>query len=120
MGETRQPPEIEGYRFGRIVVDGQAYTKDLIVLPDRVLGGWWRQQGHRLSAQDLEPVFQVCPEVLIVGQGTFGRLTVPEATRHAVEARGIELIAQPTPRACDTYNQMRLERQVAAALHLTC
>ncbi|MGC9336011.1 MAG: Mth938-like domain-containing protein [Anaerolineae bacterium] len=120
MGETRQPPEIEAYRFGRIVVDGQAHTKDLIVLPDRVVTGWWRQQGHRLSVQDLDPVFQANPEVLIVGQGTFGRLTVPEETRHAVEARGIELIAQPTPRACDTYNQMRGERQVAAALHLTC
>lgn len=114
------PPEIEAYRFGRIVVDGQAYTSDLIVLPHRVLTGWWRQQGHSLSLDDLDPVFQARPEVLIVGQGTFGRLAVPEGTREAVEARGIELIAQPTPRACQTYNEMRGERQVAAALHLTC
>ena len=27
---------IEDYRFGRIVVNGRAYTSDVIVFPDRV------------------------------------------------------------------------------------
>ena len=38
----------------------------------------------------------------------------------AIRDQGIELIAQQTARACETYNEMRDERQVAAALHLTC
>ena len=33
------------YAFGRLTVDGAEHTRDLIVLPDRVVGDWWRK-GH--------------------------------------------------------------------------
>ncbi|MCL7453252.1 MAG: Mth938-like domain-containing protein [Anaerolineae bacterium] len=113
-------PEIEGYRFGRIVVDGESHTRDLIILPGRVVGGWWRQEGHRLDADDLDAVFEAKPEVLVVGQGAYGRMKVPPETAQAIAEQGIELVAQPTGQACDTYNELRDGRQVAAALHLTC
>jgi hypothetical protein len=41
---------IEGYSFGRVVVDGEEQTRDVIVLPDRVVTNWWRQDGHALAA----------------------------------------------------------------------
>jgi hypothetical protein len=113
-------PEIEGYRFGRIVVDGETHTKDLIILPDRVAGGWWRKEGHRLDARDLDAVFEARPEVVIVGQGAYGRMQVPPETEQAIEERGMELITQSTRQACETYNELREKRPVAAALHLTC
>jgi hypothetical protein len=31
---------LEDYSFGRLTVDGQEHTRDLIVLPDRVVGDW--------------------------------------------------------------------------------
>jgi hypothetical protein len=37
---------IDHYGFGRIVVDGGEETNDLILLPDRVVWNWWRQDGH--------------------------------------------------------------------------
>ena len=46
-------PRIEGYRFGHLVVDGEEQTRDVIVLPDRVLTNWWRADGHRLVLADL-------------------------------------------------------------------
>jgi len=66
---------IDDYRFGRIVIDGRAYTSDLILLPHRVVENWWREEGHLLHAADLGPVLELQPEVLVVGQGTFGRLS---------------------------------------------
>ena len=33
---------IDHYEFGRIMIDGRQETKDLIILPDRVLRNWWR------------------------------------------------------------------------------
>src|SRR5918994_662614 len=36
---------LEDYSFGRIVVDGEEQTRDLIVLPHRVLTNWWRREG---------------------------------------------------------------------------
>jgi hypothetical protein len=41
-------PRIEGYRFGRIVVDGEEQTRDVIVLPDRIVTNWRREDGHNL------------------------------------------------------------------------
>ncbi|MGD9048817.1 MAG: MTH938/NDUFAF3 family protein [Anaerolineae bacterium] len=113
-------PQIEDYRFGRIVVDKQVHTKDLIILPDRIVGGWWRSEGHRLLPEDLESVLEARPAVLVVGKGAYGRLTVAAQTRRTLEEAGIELIAQSTKKACQTYNQLRLQQPVAAALHLTC
>lgn len=113
-------PQIEAYRFGHLVVDGQSYSKDVIILPDRVLDGWWRKQGHALLPEDLEAVFEEGPALLIVGQGTLSRMRVTQEASQALEGAGIELIAQPTKRACQTYNRLREQRQVAAALHLTC
>ena len=113
-------PKIESYRFGEIVVDGEPHTKDLIILPGRVVGGWRRAGGHTLQAADLEVVFEASPEVLVVGRGAYGRLRVPAETKRTIEEQGIELIAQTTKKAVETYNELRARRPVAAALHLTC
>lgn len=113
-------PRIDSYRFGHIVIDGQAYDQDVIILPDRVLGGWWRREGHVLHPDDLHAVFKAIPELVVVGQGAYGRMAVPPETRQALQAAGIELVAASTEEACRTYNQLREQRVVAAALHLTC
>lgn len=113
-------PRIESYRFGHIVIDGQAHSRDVIILPDRVIGGWWRQEGHALHPGDLQAVFQAAPQALVVGQGANGMMRVTQETRRALHAAGIELVVQATGEACQTYNAMRQERPVAAALHLTC
>ncbi len=121
QGETRMTaPRIETYRFGHIVIDGHPQSRDVIILPDRVIGGWWRREGHVLHPDDLKAVFQAAPQTLVVGQGAQGRMRVTQETRQALQAAGIELIAQATEKACQTYNAMRDKQDVAAALHLAC
>jgi hypothetical protein len=70
------PPKIDSYRFGRIVIDGQAYNCDVIILPDQVIRDWWRGSGHILHPDDLLLVFEASPKVLVVGQGSTSRLQV--------------------------------------------
>ena len=113
-------PRIESYRFGHIVIDGQAHSKDVIILPNRVIGGWWRREGHTLLPDDLEAVLTAAPEVLVVGKGTFGRMQVARETKEALQAAGVDLIAESTGEAVETYNRLRGEKAVAAALHLSC
>jgi hypothetical protein len=112
---------IDKYQFGKIVIDDQAYTRDLLIVPDGVIPDWWREAGHRLALSDLEPILANPPEVLVVGTGRYGRMNVPSSTRRTLENEGIELVVEPTAPACETYNQFEADgRRVAAALHLTC
>src|SRR4029450_7389838 len=60
-------PRIEGYHFGRLVVDGEEQPRDVIVLPERILTNWWRTDGHRLVLADLEDVIDELPKRLVRG-----------------------------------------------------
>jgi len=113
-------PRITAYGFGRIKVDGESYGKDVIVTPDGVLGRWWRIEGHSLAMEDLAVALEARPQLLVIGQGMLGQMAVPEETRASLRAAGIEVIAQKTDVACETYNRLREKRRVVAALHLTC
>ena len=113
-------PKINTYEFGRIVIDEQEYSRDVIILPEGVLSKWWRKEGHSLSIEDLPAVLAASPEVLVIGQGADNRMLVPMETRLALEAAGMELITAPTDEACQTYNTLREQQRVVAALHLTC
>ncbi len=113
-------PKIESYRFGEIVIDGQRYSNDVIIYPDRVDDTWWRAEGHSLASADLWEVLQSPPEVLVIGLGSAGRMDVPVETRQRLQARGIKVFAAPTASACETYNRLCEQRRVVAALHLTC
>jgi hypothetical protein len=112
---------IDSYSFGQIVIDGRSYRRDVLVYPDRVDAAWWRAEGHELAVADLPGVLSDPPDVLVVGTGQYGRLVVLPETEQALAARRVQLIAQPTGTACQTFNQMvSAGRRVVAALHLTC
>jgi len=110
---------VEGYQFGRVLVDGEEHRRDVIVLPNRVLGGWWRRDGHGLVLEDLEEVLTELPERLVIGTGAYGRLRPDPATIDALRQRGIEVDALPTGEAVRLFAELDPTRS-AAALHLTC
>jgi hypothetical protein len=110
---------IEDYSFGHVVVDGEEHSKDVIVLPQRVVGNWWRQDGHSLVIEDLDDVLDELPERLIVGCGADGRLRPHPSVIEALEGRGIEVEALKTDDAVRRYAESNPAR-TAAALHLTC
>jgi len=111
---------IESYGFGRIVIDGQTYTSDVIVFPDRVQANWWREQGHSLSIKDLAPVFAYGPEILVIGTGHNGMMRVPEATTREIESRNISVRCFKTGEAVVSFNALSGSAKVAGAFHLTC
>ena len=111
--------QLEDYSFGRIKVDGQPQERDLIVLPDRVVTDWWRQDGHSLVIDDLREVLDELPDRLIVGCGAQGRLEPSAAVLDELRRRGVDVEVLHTAEAVARYNQLD-ERRTAAALHLTC
>ena len=111
--------ELSDYSFGSVTVDGDRHTRDLIVLPDRVVPDWWRREGHSLAIEDLDAVMDELPERLILGCGAHGRLEPPRVVLDELRARGVEVEAMPTAQAVRRYRELDPE-QTAAALHLTC
>ena len=110
---------IERYSFGHLTVDGCEETRDVIVLPERVVRGWWRKDGHGLVLEDLADVLDELPERLLVGTGAYGQMHPDPQTLEALRARGIEVEVLPTENAVARYGELD-PRSTAAALHLTC
>jgi hypothetical protein len=110
---------IDGYEFGRVLVDGHEHRQDVIVLPGRVVAGWWRREGHGLVLDDLEEVLDELPARLVIGTGAYGQLEPDPAALDALRRRGIEVDALPTDDAVRLFAQLEPAR-TAAALHLTC
>jgi hypothetical protein len=110
---------IEGYEFGRVLVDGEEHRRDVIVLPNRVVRGWWRRDGHALVLEDLDEVLEELPPRLVVGTGASGQLKPDPGALEALRSRGIEVDALPTGEAVRLFAELDPTR-TAAALHLTC
>jgi hypothetical protein len=110
---------IDHYEFGRIVIDGREETRDLIILPDRVVLNWWRQEGHALVVDDLGEVLDELPTHLVVGTGATGRMQPDPNTIQQLQDRGVTVEALPTSQAVRRFGELD-PASTAAALHLTC
>ena len=80
---------IESYSFGRIIIDGQEYTSDLIIYPDKIDSKWWRLKGHLLQIDDLRDILEYNPDVLVIGTGAHGLMEVSEELKRLLKVKRI-------------------------------
>ncbi len=121
---------IESYDFGKIRIDGKIYNHDLIIYPSSLNKGdgvfpdkvkdWWRKESHQVYLDDVKEILEKQPKKIIFGTGYSGMMNVPEETRKILEKSGIEVIIEPTKKACEIYNKLFNQGGIVAALHLTC
>ncbi len=111
---------IKTYSFGRMVIKSQTYTSDVILFPDRIDDSWWRKSGHRVCLEDIEDVLREEPEVLVIGTGFYGLMTVQEEVERLTQSRGIELVVKKTKNAILSYNEVASQKKTIGAFHLTC
>lgn len=113
---------IEKYNFGEMVINGNTYTNDVIIGPDKVRGDWWRKSGHYLQLEDIKDVIEAEePEIVIIGTGKFGRMRVSPEVKKYLENKGIDYFIKSSGKASDIYNEKRGKTdKVVGAFHLTC
>jgi len=111
--------KINSYSFGKIVINRIIYTKDVIILPDRVIYPWWRKEGHLLQWEDIEDVLKEAPQLLIIGKGYSGLMQVPESLIKRLNEKGIKVLIGNTAEMVKIFNSAE-EKNKIAALHLTC
>jgi hypothetical protein len=112
--------KIEHYSFGRIVIDGNTFTSDVIIYPERVDSSWWRKEGHNLQIVDLTDVINAKPQIIVIGTGFSGVMRVPKETVSHLESKGIKVHVERTDKAVELFNKIQKDKVVIAALHLTC
>jgi hypothetical protein len=110
---------LKDYRFGHLVVDGREESRDVIVLPRRVVRNWWRKEGHGLVLEDLDAVLDELPARLIVGTGATGQMRPDPSALDQIRQRGIDVDVCRTEEAVRRYANAD-PATTAAALHLTC
>ncbi|MCF6290007.1 MAG: MTH938/NDUFAF3 family protein [Desulfobacterales bacterium] len=113
---------IESYSFGRMRVAGREYNSDLIVFPSgRIRAPWWRRSGHQLLLDDIEDIVAEAVAILVVGTGASGLLRPVAGLAEQLAQKGIEMLAQPTARAVDSFNRLwEQQKRVGGCFHLTC
>lgn len=110
---------IDGYEFGKMVVGGKEYSKDLRIFPSGVKPGWWRKEGHRLQLADLEDILARKPKILVVGTGHEGCMEVDGEVEEKCRESGIKLITLTTAGAVREFNRLA-GPGVYGLFHLTC
>ena len=122
---------IESFSFGEFVVLGEEHSgsgdsrigkgKDIRVIGGRV-ERWKEREGHELDRSMVEAVLDRDVRVVVIGNGEYGRLHVPEEVVKFLVRNGFEkVIVLRTPDACKEYNRLYHEGQKVALLaHGTC
>ncbi|WP_457751832.1 Mth938-like domain-containing protein [Thermococcus sp.] len=116
---------IEYPAFGRIVVDGKTYEHDIVIYPSGKVEKRkkWLSKGkhgtsHKLDPVELKEYLTEEFEVLIVGTGYYGYLSLLPESRELVKDR--EIIELPTGKAVELFNGLWGKKRVLGVLHVTC
>ncbi len=127
MFEDNKGP-IEAFEWGRFTINGSTHSmegegvgKDICIVNGEVRA-WSARKGHTVKPHMLLPVLGEGVQVLVIGNGVYGKLKITQAGRKAIREGGIEeLIVEKTPDACGVYNRLVHEgRRVAFLAYGTC
>ena len=107
---------IRGYAQGEVHIGAHVQRTPCIVSADRLILDWAARAVATLSAADLTPIFELQPDVVLLGTGA-KQMFPAGVVRQAFAARNVGLEVMDLGAACRTYNILvQEERRVVAAL----
>lgn len=106
---------ITGYKSGCVLINHESYSKSLIICPDKLITPWKVTHIDQLNETTLTEVFDLKPEVVLLGTGEQLLLPNPKILALFSDYK-IGLEAMSTNAACRTYGILTSEgRRTAAA-----
>jgi hypothetical protein len=111
------------YRHGSLTIDGEEYTKDVVLDRGAVRrrkkkrSREFRKQFGHTPVSLREAIPWDCKR-LIIGTGMNGRLPVMDEVTAEAQRCGLELVVCPTPEAVELLKENAADTN--AILHLTC
>jgi len=109
---------VDAYSMGAIVVSRETYGSSLILCATGIIDDWPPQTCSELTAQHLQQVISLDPEIVLLGTGSKIVFPAAEILQPLTTNRiGYEIM--DTGAACRSYNFLVAEgRQVVAALFM--
>lgn len=109
---------VRSYSPGEVRVGDAVLHRSCVISAERLIDDWRPQTLDELSAADLEAVFALQPEIVVLGSGARQRFPDTKLLAAILE-RGIGCEVMDTGAACRTYNVLVSEsRRAVAALFL--
>ena len=110
--------QIQSYSPDGAVINGEQYSKSLIISPDRLLPDWPVRDLDAINDQYLLQLLDFQPNIILLGTGL--RSIIPPAkTLQVLLSRQFQVECMSTPAACRTYTVLAAEgRRVVAGLIL--
>jgi len=110
---------IRGYAAGEVRIGERVLRGNCIVAADALVADWGAVAVGELSLEDLTPIFELEPELVLLGTGA-RQWFPPLSIRSAFTVRGVALEPMDLGAACRTYNVLvQEERRVVAALFVS-
>ncbi len=97
-----------------ITITDTLYRSSLVVSADALVADWPVRSVEDLDGERLQAVFELAPEVVILGTGARQVFPPPRLLMQFYE-RGIGIEAMTTEAACRTFNVLMSENRNAAA-----
>lgn len=109
---------VHSYAPGELRIGASVLRRSCILSAARLVSEWRPQTLAQVTLADLDPVFELKPQIVVIGSGPRQRFAQP-ALLGAILSRGIGCEVMETGAACRTYNVLVSEdRAVVAALLL--
>ena len=110
--------QIQSISPGKISINGETYTRSLIISPDKLITNWKPLSISTLTDDDLLLFLELKPEIILLGTGE--KSIIPPAKKLAcLLEKGFHVECMNTAAACRTYTILIAEgRKVAAGLIL--
>jgi len=112
--------KIEQYIFGKIKINGESYSSDLIIYSDKINTSWWREKGHLVQIKDIDEILKYKPDILIIGTGYMGLMKVEQKVKEELSNLKIKFYIERNKKAVEIFNNIQTDKKVVAAFHLTC
>lgn len=118
-------PHIDATAFGSITIEGAVHSHDVMVRLDGVVKKRKKKlskrrygTSHTLSVEEAERIHEPGAEVVIVGSGQHGALSLSPEAEALFADHGCAVTLLPTPEAIQAWNEE--ERAAVGVFHVTC
>lgn len=103
-----------GHGQNYVAVNGERYTRPVVVTAEAVHTDWTATDFARLTASDFDYFIALRPEIVLFGTGATQKFARPELFCQ-LTAAGIAIEFMDTPAACRTYNILVADDRIVVA-----